>query len=53
MSLFFGTLAFADEAVMVQVRLGVLIASLLCGIMAGAILVSVDRSTVAPAPAAE
>jgi Na+:H+ antiporter, NhaA family len=54
MSLFIGTLAFDDEGVMVQVRLGVLIASLLSGIMAGAILVLVDRSnTVVPAPAAE
>jgi NhaA family Na+:H+ antiporter len=47
MSLFIGTLAFDDESIMVQVRLGVLIASLLSGVMAVAILVLVDRSKVA------
>jgi Na+:H+ antiporter, NhaA family len=44
MSLFIGTLAFDDESIMVQVRLGVLIASLLSGVMAAVILVLVDRS---------
>ena len=34
MSLFIGTLAFDDEAVLKQVRLGVLVASLLSGIVA-------------------
>jgi NhaA family Na+:H+ antiporter len=54
MSLFIGTLAFDDEAIMVQVRLGVLIASLLSGVVAVAILVLVDRSkAVAPSPAGE
>jgi NhaA family Na+:H+ antiporter len=38
MSLFIGTLAFTDEAVLDQIRLGVLIASLLSG-AAGAIVV--------------
>jgi Na+:H+ antiporter, NhaA family len=47
MSLFIGTLAFVDEAIMVQVRLGVLIASLLSGVMAAVILVLVDRSKAA------
>jgi NhaA family Na+:H+ antiporter len=52
MSLFIGTLAFDDESIMVQVRLGVLIASLLSGIMAAVILVMVDRSkTVVQSPA--
>jgi NhaA family Na+:H+ antiporter len=54
MSLFIGTLAFDDEAIMVQVRLGVLIASLLSGVVAVAILVLVDRSKAAmPSPAGE
>ena len=54
MSLFIGTLAFDDEAIMVQVRLGVLIASLLSGVVAVAILVLVDRSkVVVPSPAGE
>jgi Na+:H+ antiporter, NhaA family len=47
MSLFIGTLAFDDESIMVQVRLGVLIASLLSGVVAVAILVSVDRTKAA------
>ena len=47
MSLFIGTLAFDDESIMVQVRLGVLIASLLCGVLATAVLVLVDRSKAA------
>jgi Na+:H+ antiporter, NhaA family len=54
MSLFIGTLAFDDEAIMVQVRLGVLIASLLSGVVAVTILVLVDRSkAVAPSRAGE
>jgi NhaA family Na+:H+ antiporter len=54
MSLFIGTLAFDDETIMVQVRLGVLIASLLSGVAAAAILSFVKRSEVAvPSPAAE
>jgi len=54
MSLFIGTLAFDDEAIMVQVRLGVLIASLLSGVVAVAILVLVDRSkVVVPSQAGE
>jgi Na+:H+ antiporter, NhaA family len=44
MSLFIGTLAFEDEASMMQVRLGVLVASLLSGLAAAVILVLVDRS---------
>lgn len=54
MSLFVGTLGFDDETIMVQVRLGVLIASLLSGIAAIAILAlaSSARSTVL-SPAAE
>ena len=54
MSLFVGTLGFDDETTMVQVRLGVLIASLLSGIAAIAILAlaSSARSTVL-SPAAE
>lgn len=44
MSLFIGTLAFDEESVMVQVRLGVLIASLLSAVMAAVIIVLVDRS---------
>ena len=47
MSLFIGTLAFDDESIMVQVRLGVLIASLLSAVVAVAILVLVDRSKAA------
>ena len=54
MSLFIGTLAFDDEAIMVQVRLGVLIASLLSGVVASVILVLVERSkAVVPSPAGE
>jgi Na+:H+ antiporter, NhaA family len=52
MSLFIGTLAFDDESIMVQVRLGVLVASLLSGVVAAMILVLVDRSkAVVPSPA--
>ncbi|MGH6779416.1 MAG: Na+/H+ antiporter NhaA [Bradyrhizobium sp.] len=52
MSLFVGTLAFADEALMVQVRLGVLTASLLSGITAAAVLTLISRSKAAPPPLA-
>jgi Na+:H+ antiporter, NhaA family len=44
MSLFIGTLAFDDEAVLTQVRLGVLVASLLSGIAASLILSAAGRS---------
>jgi NhaA family Na+:H+ antiporter len=44
MSLFIGTLAFDDEAVLTQVRLGVLAASLLSGIAASLILSAAARS---------
>ena len=54
MSLFIGTLAFEDEASMMQVRLGVLVASLLSGLAAAVILVLVDRSkAVVLSPAGE
>jgi Na+:H+ antiporter, NhaA family len=52
MSLFIGTLAFEDETSMVQVRLGVLIASLLSALGGVAILLLVNRSNlVVPSPA--
>ena len=41
MSLFIGTLAFDDEAVLTQVRLGVLAASLLSGIVASLLFITV------------
>ena len=44
MSLFIGTLAFDDEAVLTQVRLGVLAASLLSGTAASLILSAAGRS---------
>ncbi|MBX9650112.1 MAG: Na+/H+ antiporter NhaA [Xanthobacteraceae bacterium] len=47
MSLFIGTLAFDDEAVLTQVRLGVLVASLLSGIAASLILSAAGRSNIA------
>jgi NhaA family Na+:H+ antiporter len=54
MSLFVGTLAFDDEAMMVQVRIGVLIASVLSGVTAVAVLSLVNRhSAVVPSTAAE
>lgn len=54
MSLFIGTLAFEDEASMVQVRLGVLIASVLSAVAAVTILSLVNRSEAAvPSPAGE
>jgi hypothetical protein len=44
MSLFIGTLAFDDEAVLKQVRLGVLAASLLSGIVAALLFAALGRS---------
>ena len=49
MSLFIGTLAFDDEAVLKQVRLGVLVASLLSGIVAALIFAVLSRSNEVPA----
>jgi NhaA family Na+:H+ antiporter len=43
MSLFIGTLAFDDEAVLKQVRLGVLIASLLSGIVAALMFSAIGK----------
>ena len=45
MSLFIGTLAFDDETVLKQVRLGVLAASLLSGVVAAVIFSAVDKSS--------
>jgi NhaA family Na+:H+ antiporter len=45
MSLFIGTLAFDDEAVLKQVRLGVLAASLLSGIVAALMFSAIGRSS--------
>jgi Na+:H+ antiporter, NhaA family len=44
MSLFIGTLAFDEEAVLIQVRLGVLVASLLSGIVAAVLLAATGGS---------
>ena len=49
MSLFIGTLAFDDEAVLAQIRLGVLAASLLSGIVASLIFMASGRSNELPA----
>jgi len=49
MSLFIGTLAFDDEAVLKQVRLGVLAASLLSGIVAALLFAALGRSNQVPA----
>ena len=49
MSLFIGTLAFDDEAVLAQIRLGVLAASLLSGIVASLIFMASGRSNEIPA----
>jgi NhaA family Na+:H+ antiporter len=49
MSLFIGTLAFDDEAVLKQVRLGVLAASLLSGIVAALLFAALSRSNEAAA----
>ena len=43
MSLFIGTLAFEDETVMAQVRLGVLVASVLAGVVASLVLTALSR----------
>src|SRR5438105_1960837 len=43
MSLFIGTLAFEDESLMAQVRLGVLVASVLSGVVASLVLVAAAR----------
>jgi len=43
MSLFIGTLAFADESLMAQVRLGVVIASILSSLVASLVLVAAAR----------
>jgi Na+:H+ antiporter, NhaA family len=45
MSLFIGTLAFDDEAILKQVRLGVLAASLLSGIVAALMFSAIGRSS--------
>ena len=50
MSLFIGTLAFDDEAVLKQVRLGVLAASLLSGIVAALMFSLVRESNEACPP---
>jgi NhaA family Na+:H+ antiporter len=43
MSLFIGTLAFEDESLMAQVRLGVLVASILSGLVGSLVLVAAVR----------
>jgi NhaA family Na+:H+ antiporter len=45
MSLFIGTLAFDDEAILMQVRLGVLAASLLSGIVAALMFSIIGKSS--------
>jgi NhaA family Na+:H+ antiporter len=49
MSLFIGTLAFDDEAALTQIRLGVLTASLLSGIVAALMFATLGRSNAASA----
>jgi NhaA family Na+:H+ antiporter len=49
MSLFIGTLAFDDETVLKQVRLGVLAASLLSGLVAALLFAILGRSNEVPA----
>jgi NhaA family Na+:H+ antiporter len=44
MSLFIGTLAFEDESLMAQVRLGVLVASVLSGLIASLVLLAGARN---------
>jgi len=44
MSLFIGTLAFEDESLMAQVRLGVLVASILSGLVASLVLLAGARN---------
>jgi Na+:H+ antiporter, NhaA family len=47
MSLFIGTLAFTDEAVLGQIRLGVLVASLLSGAVGALALIAAGRRSIA------
>jgi len=44
MSLFIGTLAFEDENLMTQVRIGVLAASILSGLLASLVLIIAARA---------
>ena len=44
MSLFIGTLAFEDETSMAQIRLGVLVASVLSGLVAALVLIAAARA---------
>jgi len=48
MSLFIGTLAFEDENLMAQVRVGVLVASILSGLVAWLVLIVAARANPAP-----
>jgi NhaA family Na+:H+ antiporter len=48
MSLFIGTLAFEDENLMAQVRVGVLVASILSGLVAWLVLIIAARANPAP-----
>jgi NhaA family Na+:H+ antiporter len=48
MSLFIGTLAFEDENLMAQVRVGVLVASILSGVVAWLVLIIAARANPAP-----
>src|SRR5580700_3176715 len=48
MSLFIGTLAFEDENLMAQVRVGVLVASILSGVVAWLVLIVAARANPAP-----
>ena len=49
MSSFIGTLAFEDEGLMAQVRLGVLVASIMSGLVASLVLVAAARVHVSDA----
>jgi NhaA family Na+:H+ antiporter len=44
MSLFIGSLAFDDETILAQVRLGVLAASLLSGLVAALVFSAIERT---------
>jgi NhaA family Na+:H+ antiporter len=48
MSLFIGTLAFEDENLMAQVRVGVLVASILSGLVAWLVLIVAARAELSP-----
>ena len=48
MSLFIGTLAFEDESLMAQIRLGVLVASIVSGLVAWLVLIIAARANPAP-----